>query len=220
MTFVKICGLTREKDVHISTKYGADFLGFIVDVPVTTPRNLSIEKASELLKSVPPTITSVAVIMPRTMEEVVRVMSKVCPGALQFHGSESPEFIKEVKKIFPEVKVIKAFHVKFNSKADEFLELIQLYEPYVDIILLDTWTPRGGGGSGKIHNWQVGREICEKVSKPLFLSGGLTRENVCKAIKTVKPWGVDASSGLEVKPGVKDEEKIRDFVKEVRRCCI
>jgi len=207
MMRVKICGLTREVDVSFAVLAGADALGFIVGFP-SSPRNLTLEKAIELAKTVPPFIDTVLV----TTGETVRSEPSLKGGrfdALQLYGDVAdPDDIRRTTG----ARLIRAFAVKSDDVAGA-KEALKGF----DALLTDTYVEGQSGGTGVPANWAVCRSIrFGIVPTRLILSGGLNAMNVTAAIKMVKPFAVDASSGVESAPGVKDPGKVMEFVKKAK----
>jgi len=208
---VKICGITNTDDAHLVRDSGADMLGMIVDVPVQTPRKISIDEADEISKEIGDAIDIVVVLCPRSVEEVETVVRKIEPFGVQMHGFESNEFLNSVREAVPDVKLIKTVHVDERGT----IHGVMPEENYVDFILLDTISAQIGG-TGKKHSWDKSREIVEHSAIPVILSGGLTPENVEEAIKEVRPYGVDVASGVESSGGRKSKEKVFQFVRNAQ----
>jgi len=208
---VKICGITNKEDAHLVVDSGADILGMIVDVPVETPRKISINKAEELAKEIGDAINIVVVLCPRSVEEVETVVRRIEPFGVQMHGFESNEFLKSVREALPDVKLIKTVHVDEHGAVHGVMP----EEDYVDFILLDTISAQIGG-TGKTHSWDKSKAIVEQSTIPVILSGGLRPENVGEAIKAVNPHGVDVASGVESSGGRKSKEKILQFVRNAQ----
>ena len=209
MIRIKICGITNEEDALLAVNAGADAIGFIIDVPVKTPRKINLDRAREISMMIPPLVSTVAVLMPKTVEEVERVVNELNPSAIQLHGDETPEFVFEIKeKIKDSVKLIKVIHVRESGKVPDPKE----YNGLVDAILLDTQTGGKVGGTGKIHDWKLSKEIRARFDAPVILSGGLNPDNVKSAIEAVMPYAVDVSSGVEILPGKKDPDMMKKFV--------
>ena len=200
-TRVKICGITRDEDLRATADAGADAFGLVFYPP--SPRFLTLERARELTRAAPAFLTSVALFVNATADEVERVLEVVQPQVLQFHGEESPEFCRAFG-----VPYVKACRVKTG------VDLLEYWRPFSDACgwLADAWV-EGYGGAGAGFDWSL---VPAVRAKPLVLSGGLNPENVGEAIRRVKPWGVDVSSGVESAKGTKDAEKIAAFVAEVR----
>jgi len=208
---VKICGITNKEDAHLVVDSGADMLGMIVDVPVETPRKISIDEAEEISKEIGDAIDIVVVLCPRSVEEVETVVRKIEPFGVQMHGFESETFLKSVREAVPDVKLIKTVHVDERGT----IHGVMPEEGFVDFILLDTFSAQIGG-TGKKHSWDKSREIVEHSAIPVILSGGLKPENVGEAIKAVNPYGVDVASGVESSGGQKSKEKIFQFVRSAQ----
>ena len=200
-TRVKICGITRDEDLRATADAGADAFGLVFYPP--SPRFLSLERARELSRAAPAFLTSVALFVNATAEEVTRVLEVVQPQVLQFHGEEPPEFCRAFG-----VPYVKACRVKNG------VDLLEYWRPFSDACgwLADAWV-EGYGGTGTGFDWSL---VPAVRAKPLVLSGGLNPENVGEAIRRVKPWGVDVSSGVESAKGIKDAARIAAFVAEVR----
>jgi len=208
---VKICGVTNEEDAHRVVESGADMLGMIVDVPVETPRKIRIDEAKRIAKEIGDAIDIVVVLCPGSVNEVEEIVRRIEPFGVQLHGFESNTFLKSVREVLPEVKVIKTVHVDLQGTIHGGMP----EERDVDFILLDTFAAQLGG-TGTTHSWATSREIVEASSIPVILSGGLTPENVEDAIKAVNPYGVDVASGVESSAGKKSREKIFQFVRNAK----
>lgn len=202
MVRVKICGITNLEDALASLFYGADAIGFVFYKK--SPRCISPEKAGNISRILPKGISRVGVFV-NEKENVVKKIAKLCAlDMLQFHGEESCEYCRKFKGY----KIIKAFRVGGKINLDD----LSGYKTFA--YLFDTYSKTKSGGTGKKFNWNLLKQIV-KIKRPVFLSGGLTCSNVPKAIKLLKPDWVDVSSSLESKPGEKDHQKIRRFIKVV-----
>jgi len=208
---VKICGVTNEADAHLVVASGADMLGLIVDVPVQTPRKITLARAAAISKTVGEAIPLVTVLAPSSAEEVARVVERVQPWAVQLHGFEPAALVKAVRTALPGVKLIKTLHLDAGGTIHGELPDVEL----VDFILLDTFSDQLGG-TGATHNWSASKAISAESPVPVILSGGLTSANVADAIRSVKPYGVDVASGVESAPGRKSVEKVFQFVRNAR----
>ncbi len=207
MIKVKICGITREEDLEAAVEAGADSLGFVVGVPIS-PRNLSFSEARYLIAKVPQEVSSVAVTVFKTMDELVRIYSGLEADLLQIHGNLH-RILESIVEIPSKSLVIGAV----DCRAPEAFDWAVKFSETCRSVLLDTASEGGLGGTGVIHDWNLSRSIRDEIHPtPLILAGGLTPENVGEAIRRVKPYGVDVSSGVEKEPGVKDPEKMFDFV--------
>jgi phosphoribosylanthranilate isomerase len=206
---VKICGHKIVEDAKHSVELGADFIGVIVEVPVDTPRKISKEQAAEIVRVIEPPAQGVMVIMPESVDEAVELYEVVKPSFIQLHGSESPEFVKELKNRVP-CKIIKAIHMKEDS-----IDEAKKHAKFADMLLLDTASEKAGG-SGITHDWKISKRIIDEVELPVLLAGGLNQENVKDAIDATEPYGVDTASGVEGPSGTKDYNKVRDFIKKAK----
>jgi phosphoribosylanthranilate isomerase len=204
MTKVKICGITRAVDAHKAVELGAWALGFIFYKK--SPRCVTPTDARKIIEALPPFVTPVGLFVNEKEEDVSRIANFCGIRTLQFHGGESPAYCRRFR--YSRYKVIKAFAV--NEQTD-FLK-IRRYEP--DAYLFDTYHEKLHGGTGKVFDWQILQK--NKMSKPVILAGGLGPQNIKKAIKAVRPYGVDVSSGVETSPGVKNEALLVQLFKQIR----
>jgi len=200
-TRVKICGITRVADAQAAARSGADAIGLVFYPP--SPRFLSLQQARALRRALPPFVSAVALFVNASREEVERVLDAVWPDALQFHGEETPEFCESFR-----VPYLKACRVR------QGVDLLEYLRPYRGASgwLADAYV-EAYGGTGTSFDWSI---VPRERPLPLVLSGGLTSENVGDAIRVVRPWGVDVSSGVESAKGIKDAAKIAAFIEEVR----
>jgi phosphoribosylanthranilate isomerase len=203
MTRAKICGLTREADIDAVVDAGADAVGITAAVTVDTPREVSVERAPDLVAAVPPFVTSVLVTMPETVERAVELVEAVDPDAVQLHGALDPDGIAAVAEEAP-TQVLAAVDAEADDIAD--------YAGAADAVLVDSVDEQGGGGTGETHDWERTRETVADLDVPVVLAGGLTPANVTEAVETVRPFAVDVASGVEAEGGVKDHEAVRQFV--------
>ena len=195
---VKICGIIREEDLAFAVAAGADAVGFLVGVP-SSPRNLTIERAETLLRQVPVFVDSVVVTVPKSIEWLVEVCKRLKPSAIQIHGKEHLDSSK-VQESIRNTRLIKAVYVTEDILEKTVIEDMRTF----DAILLDSFSKGQYGGTGKIHDWTLSRQIKEAVTPtPVILAGGLKPENVKEAILTVEPYAVDVASGIETNPGEK-----------------
>lgn len=211
-TKIKICGLRRLEDVEYVNNYKPDYVGFVF---AKSKRQVTQELADELRKSLDPTITRVGVFVNQPLEWVADLINQDIIQYAQLHGDEDQQYITKLQSKVRDsvidanrnktIGIIKAVRVK--EEAD--IDLANLYD--CDYILLDTYSVECEGGNGKTFDWSM----IKKMNKPFFLAGGINESNVLQAIQTVKPYGVDASSGLET-DGYKDVDKIKNFVEKIR----
>jgi len=201
-TRVKICGITSRVDAEAAIAAGADALGF--NFYERSPRYLEIAAAAAIAGPLAPFVLRVGVFVNAPAEQVARAVGECGLGLLQFHGDEPPEFCMQFG-----LMSMKAFRIR------DAASLKELPKYPTDAYLLDAWSPDSRGGTGETFNWDLALEA-QKLGKPVFLAGGLTPENVADAVRKVRPFGVDVSSGVESSPGKKDPAKVRAFVAAVR----
>ena len=200
-TRIKICGITRPADALAAAQAGADAIGLVFYPP--SPRYLSAERALDIRDALPPFVQSVALFVNPDAAQVAQVIGRVRPAMLQFHGEESPDFCAQFNLPF-----VKACRVKKGVDALEYLRPFSRAAAW----LFDSHVPEYGG-VGEAFDWTL---VPAARDRPVILSGGLSRENVAEAIRRVRPWGVDVSSGVEAAKGIKDAAKIAAFIAEVR----
>lgn len=203
-TRIKICGITDEDGLFAASDAGADAVGFVFHPK--SRRFIEPEEAFELIGLLPPFVASVALFVDASVDRFSD-MEEMCPTDLsQLHGSESEQVVRDCGP-----KVIKA--VKFDAATieKELARWDKIEE--VDAILVDG----SAGGAGETFDWNALAKVKAATSKPLILAGGLTHENVAEAIRIIRPYGVDVSSGVESEPGQKDRTLITKFCDAVRR---
>jgi len=200
-TRVKVCGITRAEDARAAAHAGADAIGLVFYPP--SPRYLSTERAVELRDALPPFIQAVALFVNPDAAQVAQVLQRVRPAMLQFHGEETPEFCAQFGAPF-----VKACRVRPGVDALEYLRPFSRAAAW----LFDSYVPEYGG-VGETFDWSL---LPVTRERPVILSGGLSRENVAEAVRRLRPWGVDVSSGVESAKGIKDAAKIAAFIEEVR----
>ncbi|MEK6713465.1 MAG: phosphoribosylanthranilate isomerase [Nitrospirota bacterium] len=202
MVKVKICGITNLEDAQAAAEAGADALGFVFYPD--SPRFIDPGNARAIIAKLPVFITSVGVFVDESEDLIRRIIREGGIQILQFHGSESPVLCTRFRE-----KVIKAIRIKDEESISE----MQMYD--VDTFLLDTYLDCAKGGTGKTFNWKYAEMA--KGNGRIILSGGLNPSNIGDAVRTLKPYGVDVSSGVEISPGKKDHVKIREFVREAKK---
>ena len=193
---VKICGLTRCEDVTAAVNAGADVVGFVF---AASPRQISVKTALQLVNKVPQEILTMGLFMNQSIEDIDKVVNAVPLGSLQFHGSESSTFCNRWS-----LPYLKAVSMQDGNSARQAENLF----PDALGLLLDSHGQGGSGGSGKVFDWK----LATPLSKPVWLAGGLNAQNVAKAISIVRPYAVDVSSGVESAPGIKDPDRITEFI--------
>ena len=203
-TRIKFCGMTRAGDVRLAAELGVDAIGLIF--APGSKRLLNIAEARVVRAAVPPLVDVVALFRNNSRDDVREVMRSLRPSLLQFHGEEDEAFCASFQ--MPWLKAVAM------GEGDPVTprELLQRY-PNASGLLLDSHAPGGSGGSGLAFDWS---QVPAGLHRPFLLAGGINPDNVREAVLRTRPWGVDVSSGIEVSAGVKDGEKMRAFVEQVR----
>jgi phosphoribosylanthranilate isomerase len=201
-TRVKICGITRPEDARDAVTQGADAIGLMFYRP--SPRYISLGRARDIARQTPAFVTTVAVFVNPSREEVEEVIRECGIALLQFHGEEAPEFCASFSR--PYVKV---------ARIRPGLDLIKYLSPYATAKawMLDAFHDDLWGGTGGAFDWGV---VPNNMAKPVILSGGLTADNIPDAIRRLRPYAVDVSTGVEISKGVKDAAKIAAFIRAVK----
>ncbi len=203
MTRIKICGITRVEDVRAAADSGADALGLVFYEQ--SPRHVALRHAATLARAVPPFVTVVGLFVNPSVQEVQEALAYVPLDMLQFHGEETPEFCQQFRRPY-----LKAIRVKAG------VDLLECAARYATAqgLLLDAYVTGVQGGTGEPFDWGL---IPQHLPLPVILSGGLHADNVAKAIRAVRPYAVDVSSGVEAAKGIKDAAKIAAFINEVKQ---
>tara|TARA_Y100000588_G_C14222326_1_gene911573 strand:- start:827 stop:1468 length:642 start_codon:yes stop_codon:yes gene_type:complete len=187
---VKICGITRKSDALVACNYGATALGFVFWDK--SPRAVSPEQAEQIVSEIPPNVCTVGVFVNAGHDRVCEVVERVGLSLVQFHGDETLEDCARAPR-----RVLRAVGLKDEADVD-----LALSFPSDVTVLLDSSNREKRGGTGHKVDWSLARRIsCER---PIVLAGGITGENIIEAVETVRPFGLDVSSGVEERPGVKD----------------
>jgi phosphoribosylanthranilate isomerase len=196
--FVKICGITSEEDALLAVAMGADAVGFVF---APSSRQIAPQKAADIVKRLPTEIVTVGVFRHETRQRIVDIVHQAGLRAAQLHGHETATDSRWVRARVP--LVIKAF-----ASGDPGLDDADDYG--ADAILIDSAVP----GSGEVFDWSLAEGA--PSNRKVILAGGLTAENVADAVRRVRPWGVDVSTGVESAPGRKDARKLRAFIQTAR----
>ncbi len=195
---VKICGITRIEDLRVACDAGADAVGFVFYAK--SPRHVTIETATELVRALPPFVQSVGLFVDAGPAFVEAVLAAAPLDLLQFHGDETAAECARYGR--PWIKAIRV-----NPETD-LLKCAADFDAARGL-LLDAFVPGVPGGTGERFDWKL---IPPALPRPVILSGGLTPDNVAEAVRSVKPWAVDVSSGVEASKGIKDAHKVARFI--------
>ena len=201
-TRVKVCGITRVEDALAAARVGVDAVGFVFYPP--SPRYVAPERARDITAMLPPFVSTVGLFVDADAATVAATLRAIRLDYLQFHGAESPEFCAQF-----DVPFLKAVRVKPG------VDLLQYAITFsaAKALLLDAFVAGMHGGTGQGFDWQL---IPSNMPTPVILSGGLAPGNIAQAVRTVRPWAVDVSSGVEAAKGIKDANKIEQFMRGVR----
>jgi phosphoribosylanthranilate isomerase len=208
--FVKICGITRRQDAELAAGLGASALGFVFWP--NSPRFVTVEKARELTADVPPHVIKVGVFVDQPAEDVARTMGEVGLDVAQLHGKESAQYCRELM-----VRLQPMVRLRPNAVSTPIFKAVTLAEDGSAsgefdsniVLLVDAHDPVRFGGTGRTVNWDSARELA--AARPTILAGGLNAANIKLAVRSVRPYGIDVSSGVESAPGVKDPGRLRTF---------
>lgn len=197
MIKVKICGITNLEDALTAIDAGADALGFVFHSK--SPRHVFPEQAAAIIRHLPPFVQTIGLFVDEPLDMVNATADQCGLDLIQLHGMEKPGYCDSVRR-----RVIKTFRVK------DITSLEPMRDYRVAAFLLDAWSPAAHGGTGQTFNWEIA--ACAAQSNRIILAGGLTPENVAEAVRKVRPYGVDVSSGVESGPGKKDCRRTVDFI--------
>lgn len=202
-TRVKICGITRIEDALCAVNSGADSLGFVFYDK--SPRAIQPSDAALIIQQLPAFVTTTALFVNAEADFIDRVIAKTRIDLLQFHGDETPEFCNSFSRPY-----LKALRMKPGLDLAAECQRFRSSQA----ILLDAYRPGVPGGTGEVFDWDL---IPDPHPAPVILAGGLTCDNVAEAVKTVQPYAIDVSGGVEQSKGIKDAVKIDKFINEVTR---
>lgn len=201
---IKFCGITRGEDALAAVSLGADALGFVFYAP--SPRYIDVARARDIARDLPPFVCKVGLFVNASADEIDASCRAVGLDVVQYHGDETPRECARSSKPW-----IKAIRVRPE------LDIAQECARYAQASawLFDTYDETLYGGSGKAFDWQL---LPQHNRRPIILAGGLTPDNVGQAIRSIAPYAVDVSGGIEAAKGIKDHDKMRKFIAEVKRC--
>jgi len=199
---VKICGITNSDDASAAVDFGADALGFVFFQG--SPRCISYANAAAIIRKLPSFITTIGVFINEKPEQIEQIIRLTGIDVVQLHGEEPPGICNISRRI------IKAIRVKSLESLDPLIH----FKDRVSAFLLDTFSPDVFGGTGQIFNWDIAVEA--KQFGKIILAGGLNPDNIAEAIRRVRPYGVDVSSGVESEKGKKDRKKMKLFIERAQ----
>ena len=208
---VKICCISSVTEALIAIKYGASALGLVGNMP-SGPGIIEDRLIKEIAEVVPPPISTFLLTSETSSAAIISHYKKVNTSTIQIVDELQERQYQEIRRELPHIKLVQVVHVIDKRSAREAIELSE----FVDAILLDSGNPglpvKELGGTGRTHNWELSKRIRESIEIPLFLAGGINKDNVREAIKVVQPFGIDLCSGVRTN-GNLDEKKVADFFK-------
>lgn len=207
MTNVKICGITNLADALAAARLGADALGF--NFYPKSPRYISPAMAREIASNLRGGMKIVGVFVNADHSAVAKICEQAQLDAIQLHGDETPDLVETIRR-HTDAEVIKAFRVSSAFRPQTILD----YQ--ADAVLLDALSSEAFGGTGRCIDWDIARSVRDLTAK-LYLAGGLTPDNVVRAIRAVRPYAVDVASGVESEKGRKDPAKLAAFIRKAKR---
>lgn len=197
MTKLKICGLRRSEDIAYVNEFQPNYAGFILSEPFW--RHISLDELAKLTSDLSNKITPVGVFVNETLDTIIPFSKYL--GVIQLHGDEDDAFIKSLKE-HTDCEIWKAIRPQTSD------DISKACKGCADKLLIDSFSKNSVGGTGKVGNWEIIKNAC--ISKPFFLAGGISADNIKEAIETVKPYGIDVSSSVET-----DKKKDRDKIKKL-----
>jgi phosphoribosylanthranilate isomerase len=213
MIRVKICCISSEEEAKIAIECGASAIGLVAKMP-SGPGPIADELINRIAKTVPPPIATFMLTSETSVMEIIKHHHRTNTNTIQIVDALAEGKYNELKAALPAVKIVQVIHVIDEASVEEAIRISSI----VDAILLDSGNPKLKvkelGGTGRVHNWQLSREICKNALCPVFLAGGLNPENVIQAIDEVHPYAVDVCSGVRT-DGKLDRKKVELFIRNV-----
>lgn len=214
---IKICCIASLEEARLAIAEGADALGLVAAMP-SGPGPIDDDQIRRIAREVPPPVATFLLTSRSEAADVVEHVARCEPSTVQVVRHVDPAVHEALARRCPQVRRVQVIHVADRSAVD----LMRDYQPHVHALLLDSGRPAvaGGaaeelGGTGRTHDWTISAEVVRRSSRPVFLAGGLSADNVARAVATVRPFGVDLCSGVRTN-GVLDAAKLRAFVKAAR----
>lgn len=204
----KVCGIRNLEDAMTAISAGANALGFLVGITHLAEDKISKEEARDIILKLPPFVSRVLVTHLTERNEIIELATYLNVDTIQIHDYISPADMDYIKVRLPYCKLIKAIHV---IEKEEAYRLLDDFVDHCDAILLDSRTRDRLGGTGLTHDWEISREIVKRSKLPVILAGGLNDKNTYEAVKKVRPYAIDANSGLE-ENGYKSYHKIKSYI--------
>jgi phosphoribosylanthranilate isomerase len=213
---IQVAGVIDMAEAKMLMNLGVEYLGFPLRLPVNK-EDLTEEEAKQVIQSIKPPHKSVLITYLNKAEEIIRFCDKLDVKIIQLHGSVAKEELKKVKKLRPDLEIIKSLVVHENNLS-ELEKTLEESCPWLEAFITDTFDPTTGasGATGKTHDWKISRRLIELSSKPVILAGGLNPDNVKQAIIETNPAGVDVHTGIENSDGRKSYELTKKFIEQAK----
>lgn len=213
---VQVAGIIDRAEADLIIDEGADWLGFPLRLPAKN-EDITEADAAAIVRAIQPERTGVIISYLTDADEISLFCKEIGVGAIQLHGDVLPAELRKLRRLAPELYVLKSLVVKADNM-DELTKIVDEAAEHVDMFITDTFNPATGakGATGLVHDWNISAELVRIAPRPLMLAGGLNPDNVAAAIEAVRPAAVDAHTGLENGTGRKDRLKVRRFVQESR----
>jgi phosphoribosylanthranilate isomerase len=219
--WIKICANTSLEDALVALEAGANAVGFVF---APSPRRVTAAQVAVIVPHLPATVEKIGVFVDAALEEVVSTVQLCGLTGVQLHFDAEPELPARLhERLGPELRILRVIHFGEQSAARHAAQLAEHSQnPHVDAVLVDSRTASALGGTGVTFDWAAARTTlfqnaeAQEVKTRLIAAGGLNPDNVAEAIAALRPWGVDAASGVEAAPGRKDPAKVREFITRAR----
>jgi phosphoribosylanthranilate isomerase len=215
--WIKICGNTSLEDALLAVETGADAVGFVF---APSPRRVTPAEVAAITPHLTATVEKIGVFVDATLEEIVSTVQFCGLTGVQLHFDADPDLPARLhERLGPEVRILRVIHFSAESAGQHAAQIAEYdQDPHVDAVLVDSRTATAIGGTGVAFAWEVARTTIfqDANERRRIAAGGLTPANVAEAIAALRPWGVDAVSGVEAKPGRKDPAKVREFLRRAR----
>jgi len=213
---IQIAGISGKEEAKLLMESGVDYLGFPLRLPVNK-EDLTEDEAAEVIKTIKPPHQPVLITYLDKAEEVISFCERLNVQIVQLHGYISFDELVKIKSLADDLFIIKSLVVT-GDNSDKLVKMVELYSPYVDAFITDTFDPETGaeGATGKTHDWSISKKLVEISPKPVIIAGGLNPDNVRQAILEIKPAGVDVHTGVEMPDGKKNPELIKEFINKAK----
>jgi phosphoribosylanthranilate isomerase len=212
---VKICCITSANEAALAVNYGASALGLVSQMP-SGPGIISLDEIASIINCIPPSVSAFLLTSGRFADEIIEQQKLTNAGVLQLCDSIDSKVYIRLKEKLNGVKLVQVIHIS----GEESIREAEQAALFADALLLDSGNPaleiKELGGTGKVHDWKISKQICSLINKPVFLAGGLNPSNISAAMNTVQPFGVDLCSGIRTN-GKLDEIKLSYFMKEISK---